>query len=160
MATVHEGHDRLLADKRSEMLEIVRQCMEAVHTTAFHDDDKNIITTADNFYTQKKERIAELKSLALLDGLLLQMLSYKDDTVEKLENLHTPTPKPSAVNEPVQGYGQGQQSQPKKIIKALNRSVVFPAKKLESDADIDAYVEKMREQLKQLMKNCDGIQLK
>ena len=159
MAIVNEGHDRLLADKRLEMLEYVRQCMEAVHT-ASQDDDKNILAAADNYYTQKKERIAELKSLALLDGLLPQMYSYKDDTVEKLENLHTPTPKPSAVNEPVQGYGQGQQSQPKKIIKALNRSVVFPAKKLESDADIDAYVEKMREQLKQLMKNCDGIQLK
>jgi len=37
---------------------------------------------------------------------------------------------------------------------------VFPAKRLESDADIDAYVEKMREQLKTLMKNCDGIELK
>ena len=50
--------------------------------------------------------------------------------------------------------------QPKKIFKSLNRSVVFPAKRLETDADIDMYVEKMREQLKQLMKNCDGIQLK
>ena len=35
--------------------------------------------------------------------------------------------------------------------------VGFPG---ETDADIDVYVEKMREQLKQLMKNCDGIQLK
>ena len=158
MTTVHEGHDRLLEAKRDELLEIVRQCMEAIHTTASHDEDKNIIATADNFYTQKKERIAELKSLALLDGLLPQMLTYKDDTVDKLETRHTPDPTPSAVHEPETPFGQGQQ--PKKVIKALNRSVVFPAKKLESDAEIDAYVEKMREQLKQLMKNCDGIQLK
>ena len=158
MATVHEGHDRLLASKRDELLEIVRQCMEAIHTTASHDEDKNIIATADAFYTQKKERIAELKSLALLDGLLPQMLTYKDDTVDKLETRHTPAPQPSTVHDPEIPYGQTQQ--PKKVIKALNRSVVFPAKKLESDADIDAYVEKMREQLKQLMKNCDGIQLK
>ena len=48
---------------------------------------------------------------------------------------------------------------PKKIHKAYNRSVVFPAKLLESEADIDAYVEKMRSQLKQLLKNCDGIKL-
>ena len=34
------------------------------------------------------------------------------------------------------------------------------AKLLESEADIDDYVEKMRESLKQLLINCDGIQLK
>ena len=30
----------------------------------------------------------------------------------------------------------------------------------ESEADIDTYVEKICDQLKQLLKNCDGIQLK
>jgi predicted ribosome quality control (RQC) complex YloA/Tae2 family protein len=49
---------------------------------------------------------------------------------------------------------------PKKIYKSLNRSIVFPAKRLESEAEIDEYVEKMRESLKQLLKNCDGIHLK
>ena len=34
IATVHEGHDRLLKAKRDELLEIVRQCMEAIHTAA------------------------------------------------------------------------------------------------------------------------------
>ena len=38
--------------------------------------------------------------------------------------------------------------------------IVFPAKRLESESDIDAYVEKVREQLKILLRNCDGIQLK
>lgn len=160
MATVHEGHDRLLEDKRAELLEIVRQCMEAIHTTAALDTDRNIVTAADNFYTQKKERIAELKSLALLDGLLPQMLTYKDDTVDKQETLHKPAVPVSDFHDPEASYGSDVKPQPKKIIKTLNRSVVFPAKRLESDAEIDAYVEKMREQLKQLMKNCDGIQLK
>ena len=50
--------------------------------------------------------------------------------------------------------------QPKKIIKQYNRQIVFPAKRLESETDVDAYVEKIRDQLKQLLKNCDGIQLK
>ena len=47
----------------------------------------------------------------------------------------------------------------KKVYKNLNRQIVFPTKTLETEADIDAYVEKMREQLKQLMKNCDGLKL-
>ena len=37
MATVKAGHDTLLAAKREELLEIVRQCMEEIHTTAGGD---------------------------------------------------------------------------------------------------------------------------
>ena len=39
------------------------------------------------------------------------------------------------------------------------RQVVFQAKTLQTDADIDDYVEKIRSQLKQLLKNCDEIKL-
>ena len=160
--TVHEGHDRLLEAKREELLEIVRQCMEAVHTAGNSNSDSNeIITRADTFYTQYKTKIADLKSLALLDGLVPPMIQYKDTTVDCIESLSRvkATPQPSAVREPSGNYGADKTPQPKKIIKSLNRQVVFPARRLESEADVDEYVEKMRTQLKQLMKNCDGIQL-
>lgn len=101
----------------------------------------------------------ELHSLALLDGLLPPMLQYKDKAVDRLESANRPpvvTPKP-----PIQNQGAEVKPQtPKKVYKALNRSIVFPAKRLENEADVDEYVEKMRESLKQLLKNCDGIQLK
>jgi len=154
MQTVHEGHDRLLTAKRDELLEIVRQCMQAIHTAAnSNPDSKNVITTADAFYDGRKKRIGELQSLALLDGLVPTMLSHKDEACSKLEALNrpapAPTPQPDKPGKPA----------PKKIIKAFNRQIVFPAKQLESEADIDAYVERMRVQLKELMKNCDGIKL-
>ena len=162
IATVHEGHDRLLAVKREELLEIVRQCMEAVHSAGnSNSDSKEIITRADTFYSQYKTKIADLKSLALLDGLVPPMIQYKDTTVDRIEGLNRvkEVPQPSTVREPAGNYGTEKPSQPKKIIKSLNRQVVFPAKRLESESDVDEYVEKMRTQLKQLMKNCDGIQL-
>jgi hypothetical protein len=155
MAKVHEGHDRLLEAKKEELLEIVRQCLEAIHMAAVDKSElKAIVTKADEFYVQKKERISELKSLALLDGLVPPMLQYKDQTVDKLESASKPTPVTPTVNP-----SKSDTPTPKKVVKAFNRQVVFPAKKLESDAEIDAYVEKMREQLKQLLKGCDGIQL-
>jgi hypothetical protein len=155
MAKVHEGHDRLLQAKKEELLEIVRQCLEAIHMVAVDKSElKAIVTKADEFYVQKKERISELKSLALLDGLVPPMLQYKDQTVDKLESASKPTPVTPTVNP-----SKSDTPTPKKVVKAFNRQVVFPAKKLESDAEIDAYVEKMREQLKQLLKGCDGIQL-
>ena len=164
MKTVHAGHDRLLTAKREELLEIVRQCMEAIHTASSDKTEaKNIINTADNFYMQKKQQIAEYKSLALLDGLLPLMLQYKDTTVERMETKTSPynvEHQPSMVNDKDNTYGTQQPEAPKKVYKSLNRSIVFPTKRLESEADIDNYVEKMRESLKQLLKNCDGIQLK
>jgi hypothetical protein len=155
MVAVRDGHNRLLDAKREELSEIVRQCLAAIHTAgADFIDTKSIITTADNFYTQQKQKIQTLQSLALLDGLIPPMIQYKDTTVDKIEIMTKPIPpKPPVDTNPPE-------PPKKKLIKAFNRQVVFPAKRLESDADIDAYIDKMREQLKNLMKNCDGIELK
>lgn len=157
MATVKVGHDKLLTAKRKDLLEIVRQCMAEVHQTANGDPKvKNIIDSADNYFAQKKEKIAETKSLALLDGLEPPMWAYKDETCEHIELMLKPAPvkQPDTFKEV-----RGAYVTPKKVIKPIHRQAVFPAKCLESDADIDAYVEKVRSNLKQLLKNCDGIQL-
>ena len=155
MAKLKAGHDKLLDMKRKEVLEIVRQCMAEVHQTAngnvaAHD----IITKADEFFTQRKERIAEIKSLALLDGLVPPIWAYKDNACERIEYLLKPVPprKPDKVEEKTPPI-------PKKFVKTIHRQVVFPAKKLESEEEIDAYVEKMRSYLKTLLQDCDGIQL-
>ncbi len=158
MEIVQEGHNRLLGKKRDELLEIVRQCMEAVHFAGGTlGDFKNIINVSDNFYTQKKEQISEYKSLALLDGLIPPMLQHKDDTLEKIEKAKKPPVVTPTVNN---NDGSTEPPAPTKVYKTLNRSIVFPAKKLESEAEIDEYVEKIRETLYQLMNNCDGIKLK
>ena len=152
MTTVHEGHNRLLQAKRDELLEIVRQCMAAVHIAAGSNlECKSVVLTADAFYDQRKQRIQELQSLALLDGLVPPMYQQKDDAVNKIEIMNRPqplTPPVPADPKPV-----------KKIIKSFSRQIVFPSKQLMSEAEIDTYVESMRKQLKDLLKNCDGIKL-
>lgn len=155
MDTVRKAHNEMLAKKREEVLEIVRQCLAEIHTAANGDTRvNNLITSADNYFTQQKAKIASCESMALLDGMFIPMCHYKDDTVERIESalkpvVVTPPKKPNGGNEPAK----------KKVIKAYNRQVVFQAKTLESEADIDAYVEKVRSQLKQLLSNCDGIKL-
>ena len=158
MATVREGHDRLLASKREEINDIIRQCMAAIHQAGGGDiHTKDLVTRADEYYTQQKQKVDDYRSLALLDGLIPPMLQYKDKAVDRIEVLQTPIPpdpgpKPDPKPNP--------QPQPKKVIRPYNRSIVFPAKRLESNEDVDAYVEKIREQLKKLLENCDGIDLK
>ena len=89
--------------------------------------------------------------------MFLPMCQYKDDAVSRIEAvLAPPAPKPQ-----VQPTQKGKEVVPakKKVVRAYSRQVVFPAKTLQSEADIDEYVEKIRLQLKQLMKNCDEIKL-
>ncbi len=153
MKKVREGHNRLLKSKKSELLEIVRQCMETIHKACMNDlNCENVISKADMFYTQQKERINQLESLALLDGLVPSMIQHKDNACRNIEIIKQPRvevqPKPTHENKQ------------KKIIKSYNRQVIFPAKKIETEEQLDLYVEEIRTQLKTLIKNCDGIELK
>ena len=158
MDTVRTAHDKMLEEKRAEVLETVRQCMEATHTAANGDFKASyLIEKSDRYFSQCKEKIAELKSLALLDAMFLPMCQYKDDTVSNIESvLAPPAPKPQV--QPTQ-LGKETATARKKVVRAYNRQVVFQAKTLQTDADIDDYVEKIRSQLKQLLKNCDEIKL-
>ena len=126
--------------------------MEEIHSMVNGDSTvKSLSNTADTFFTQKKERIAELDSIALLDALVPQMWTYKDEVVSRMESALKPVQpsKPDSTDKPAQ----------KKIIKAVHRQAVFPAKTLESDEDIDEYLEKVKTNLKQLLKGNDGIKL-
>ena len=155
MDKVREGHGRLLDDKRAELLEIIRQCMEEVHTLSNGDVScMELVKKGDTFFDQQKGRIRELQSLALLDGLVPQIWSYKDDLCDRIEAAK----KPKIVAEKNVTY-ETEKPAAKKVIKTVYRQAAFPAKTLESQEDIDAYVERMRSYLTAMMKDCDGIKL-
>ena len=152
MNTVRAGHDKLLEAKREKLLEIVCQCMSEIHTAAGLDTQcRNIISSADNYFNQKKSEIAEKKSLALLDALVTQMWSYKDDTLDRIGIAKKPVEATPPVTPP--------KPQPKKRIKNVYRQAIFKADTLESQADVDAYVERIHSYLTALLTDCDGIKL-
>ena len=129
--------------------------MEEVHTQSNGDVICNeLVKRGDAFFEQQKVKIRELQSLALLDSLVSQIWSYKDDICGHIEAAK----KPMVVAEKEPFYGK-EKSTTKKIIKTVYRQVAFPAKVLESQEDIDAYVERMRNYLTDMMKDCDGIKL-
>lgn len=155
MAKVKKGHDHLLAEKREEVEDIVRQCMGAIYV-ASNGNFKvaDVVDKALSYYDGKKKQIRTMKSLALLDGLIPGMLQHKDHMVQVIEDMIAPPEPPKPPKK------RDDPPPPKKLIRPYNRQIIFPAKRLESEAQIDDYVEKVRAQLKQLLKNCDGIQLK
>ena len=158
MDTVRTAHNQMLREKRDEILETVRQCMEAIHTAANGSSKvSTLIERSDNHYAQCKEKIEELKSLALLDGMLQPMYRYKDDIVNNIESILAP-PVPKPKTQPVQTEKKAIREK-EKVVHTYNRQVVFQARTLQTEADIDDYVERIRSQLKQLLKNCDEIKL-
>ena len=161
MSKVKASHGKMLDAKRDELLEIVRQCMEEIHTLAGDNSPaRNISNTADNYFTQKKQQIASYQTLALLDGLVPPIWQYKDDTVSRIETIVNPPVKPHPPVTPPGGEGNTPPVPSKKeVIKAIHRQAMFPAKTLKSEEEIDAYVEKIRTNMKQLLKGCDGIKL-
>ena len=85
---------------------------------------------------------------------------YKDDTVSRIEAIVNPPVKPQPpVTPPGGGGGTTPVPTKKEVIKAIHRQAMFPAKTLKTEEEIDAYVEKIRTNMKQLLKGCDGIKL-
>ena len=156
MAKVKASHDAMLEEKRTELLEVVRQCMAEIHQALDNGNAtaKAISDKADVYYEQQKEKIAETTSLALMEGFPIPMWNYRDDAVSKIEFSKRPpkpvAPKPANPVKPVV----------KKTYKPIFRQSLLKAARLESDAEIDAYVDKLRDQLKTLLKGSDGIELK
>ena len=87
--------------------------------------------------------------------MIMSLSKYKDDAISSIEiALAPPAPKPAAKKKDVVTPAPRQ-----KKVKSYSRQILFPAKTLRDDADIDAYVEKIRCQLQNLLDGCDEIKL-
>lgn len=156
MATVKASHDKMLDEKRADLFEIVRQCMEEMHTkAAMCIESKTISEKGDEYYGQMQEKIKAQQSLALLDGYIQQMLAYKDNACERIEAFTAPKSSPTTEIKPV-AVG----SKPKKTLKPVYRQFAFPTKRIETKSELDAYLNGIRKHLSELMKDSDGIEIK
>ncbi|MDU5301530.1 MAG: BREX system P-loop protein BrxC, partial [Dialister micraerophilus] len=159
MDTVREGHGRLLEKKRAEILEIIRQCLEEIHKLALEmPEAKSISNIADKYFDEQKKIVSELGSLLQLDGLIPQMWTYKDETVNKIYSIYHPKTPVAPTVKPKED-GKTTPPAPKKFIKNVYRQAVFPSKTLETQEDIDKYVEQVRAYITAMLKDCDGIKL-
>ena len=155
---VEHSHDIMLEEKRTALNEIVRSCMEEIHKNSrVNDVTKTISDKADQFYTQKKEQIVSLKSLALLDALSVPMWTYKDQATLSIEDAMSQKTELKLSGELESSESKSKEK--KEIIKKVARQQMFPARVLKTDADIDAYVENIRKNMKQYLQGSDGIQI-
>ncbi len=157
MQTVRAGHGELLASKRNELNEIIRSCMEELHTAGNGDARvKEITDKADAFYSAKRAEIENGKTINNLDGLMVSLWNYKNQALAQVAAVLAPPVRPA---EPTgQGVGPVPEKK-KKSNRKLYCQMIFPPKVLESEADIDAYLAQRKEQLLKLLEGYDGVEI-
>lgn len=160
MRKVKDVHDRLLEDKRQEIIDtVVNECLNAIHEAASGKDDiscTTVVDKAETYFSQKKQQISDSIGLTLLDGLIPQMWKYKDNALSTLESCQKQVTPP---NSGTIKHEDGKTAPKSKNIKTFSRMSIFPGKVLESEAEINEYIEKIRATMKKLLEGCDGIKL-
>ena len=157
MLKVKTSHDKMLEKKKEELFEVVQQCLSEIHMASAggNAQTKAINEKSDSFYTQQKEKIANATSLALMEGFPIPMWNYRDDVLQKIEVSKMP---PKSLDESKKKEDAKQVIQ--KTYKPIFRQSLLKAARLENEDDIDEYVDRLRDQLKMLLKGTDGIELK
>ena len=166
MKVVRDGHNKLLDKKREEILEIVRQCMEAIHSgDKFDPQIAKIIQKTDDFYRQKKSEIAQTQSLRILDGFIPNLWLVKDEAVKNMNSIENSKmkavedEKARVEEDTISKTGTEIETQKKKHIKKTYRQALFPAKTLENEAEIKEYLKSVEQSLLSLLGDCDGIEI-
>lgn len=169
MKIVHDGHERLLDVKKDSILEIVRQCMEELHSENKLDTMvKDIIRRTDDFYTNKKLDIAKAESLTILESYIPGLWSKKDEAVKKIhaiekskedEKRRIEGKKREEKGEDLSAVIMPETSKKPKHIKKLHRQIIFPAKVLESEDEVKKYANQIEKNLLMMLKDCDGIDI-
>ena len=94
---------------------------------------------------------------------MYQKLDEIRKRIDVLTASPTQTAAKSSVTTQPSAVGTAQPAAPRptpKNIKQYAHQVLFPSETLASEAEIDAYLARIRKQLVMYMKGCDGIQLK
>ncbi len=153
MRDVRAGYGALLAKKREEIREIIRQCRLVIHEEAQgRPETKGLVNQADGYYDDKETSLENFDSILKLEGTVNGLYRYKDEMSRKIAERLQPkpvTPPPTPEDPP----------KPKKKYKDVRRQIVFAAKTLETEKDIDDYLKTTRASLLKALQGYDGIRL-
>ena len=152
IGVVRGAHDRLLKAKQEEVCAIADACLDEVLKKA-GTGCATIVTDARREFSDIKGQINSKSVIAMVDLMTNQVYRIKDRSIGRIEEELKPKPVAPVVD-------NGDKPQPKKFYKTVQRQLIFAAKRLETEADVDAYVEEIRRDLKERLRNSDGIEIK
>ncbi len=156
MVKVRSGHGTLLVDKRAELRDVIDQCAEEINEHIDEEKNKDIQVRANSYFTNSRDRLFGINSLALLDGLTVQIIEQKDSFLRAIENANKPKVE---VKEEVEIGSYEKPSQPKKKLKRIKRDIAFPKRVISSQEDIEEYAEYIKKILSKQLADNDELHL-
>lgn len=161
MQTVKKAHNEMLRTKREELLDMVTQCSADVRKAADgeHMKAKPVFDAADRYFNSLRQKINTCESLALMTGYPIGLWEQRDNYYKRVQAAVAPVvevkPKPQVKNEVQKPVVKVQ-----KRYRAIYRQSLLTATKLESEAEIDEYINRLRDSMKRMLDGYDGIELK
>ena len=149
ISTVMTVQAQLVSKKKDEIYDAIDQCLSALEARANENPEKLSATMnqARIKYDSRKDEVKALSDLALLDAKLNQIWADKNVFDNQMDYvLNPPKPKPPVP------------PKPKKVRKS-NRYAILQQKKLQSQEDIDKYVEELRNNLLAMLVGYDEIDI-
>lgn len=133
--SIQEVYDRLLNNKREEVYAEIQAAMGEIHQTAAIEQT-DIVRRADAELEDKKHRAEQSEQLTSLDAMKIQIANIRQRYLQKLV-----TVKPSVDTV------------------TMNRSTVCHTMKLQSEADIDAYLAEIKKTLMERLEGHDVLHI-
>ena len=150
ISTIQEERDKVIAEKKDEVNELIDSCLEEVRIQADSEDQlKSELSNAENQFDSKKQEINRLSDLVALDAKMNTITTLKDNIINKMDCILN---QKEEQIEPVQ-------SSTKKV-RQVQRAVVFNQASLSSPEDIDRYVQNIKNKLLSYLIDDDEIQIK
>ena len=176
---VEKEHNTLLSAKRQELLEFVAFEEDMLkNKAAGHEQEakvKDILAEKEMYFDRQKNMIGGTTLLNVLDGMKVRIDNSVSAAISRVEIAIMPPapPKPVKPVDPQNG-GSGSGSgasggnvdnkevpvAPKKRVKSCYKMGLLTSVKLETEADIDMYVDELRTKLKFLKQGFDVLELK
>lgn len=133
--SIQEVYERLLNDKREEVYAEIRAAMGEIHQTAAIEQT-DIVRRADAELEDKKRSAEQSEQLTALDAMKIQIANIRQRYLQKLVSV-----------------------EPSVDTVTMNRSTVCHTMKLQSEADIDAYLAEIKKTLMERLEGHDVLHI-
>lgn len=154
ITAVKQAYKKQLDEKRMVVNDHINQCQNDVYQIGRQVKDADpILRNSDTFFEGKYQAMKQATSLTQLDAMITQCNTHRDFACKRLiAMLDAQNRKPDEVKP------DGPKPKPVKIA-SVRRNDMCAVKRLNSRADIDAYVEELRKKLNSYLDGNDGIQI-
>ena len=158
MDKVKAVHTLMLEAKRAELLNTVDEFVADIAQVASCNEVivKDILEGSNFFFERKKKEIEREQVISMLDGKTISLVEKHTNTCEAIKLAIEEAHKPKEPVKPAEVVPNA----PKKVTKKVNKFMVFGNAKLETEEDIEKYLNDIRSKIKTLKQSCDILELK